>query len=136
MDRRPDNVLLIIVDQWRADTLGFLGHPCVRTPNIDRLAAEGVAFTQHYAQSSPCGPSRASLLCGQYLMNHRVTTNNTPTANHLKTLPRFMREAGYDPAMVGYTTTVPDPRSAEARMPAVNSPMVDGLGRRWPRSLP
>lgn len=117
MDRKPDNVLLIIVDQWRADTLGFLGHPCVRTPNIDRLAAEGVAFTRHYAQSSPCGPSRASLSCGQYLMNHRVTTNNTPTAHHLKTLPRFMREAGYDPALIGYTTTVPDPRHADPADP-------------------
>ena len=117
MADKPDNVLLIIVDQWRADTLGFLGHPCVRTPNIDRLAAEGVTFTQHFAQSSPCGPSRASLLTGQYLMNHRVTTNDTPTASHLKTLPWFMRAAGYDPALIGYTTTVPDPRNTNPNDP-------------------
>lgn len=117
MESKPWNVLLIIVDQWRADTLGCVGHPCVRTPHIDRLAAQGVLFTRHYAQSSPCGPSRASLLTGQYLMNHRVTTNDTPTSAHLKTLPWFMREAGYDPALIGYTTTVPDPREADANDP-------------------
>jgi arylsulfatase A-like enzyme len=117
MINTPPNILLIIVDQWRGDTLGFLGHPCIRTPNIDRLASEGVCFTQHYAQSSPCGPSRASLLTGQYLMNHRVVTNNTPTSRHLKTLPWFMRESGYEPALIGYTTTVPDPRVTDANDP-------------------
>ena len=117
MATQPWNVLLIMVDQWRGDTLGALGHPCVRTPHLDRLAAEGVTFTQHYAQSSPCGPSRASLATGQYLMNHRVVTNDTPTAAHLKTLPWFVREAGYDPALIGYTTTVPDPRGADANDP-------------------
>jgi arylsulfatase A-like enzyme len=117
MARPQMNVLLIIVDQWRGDTLGALGHPCVRTPNIDRLAAEGVSFTRHYAQSSPCGPSRASMLTGQYLMNHRVITNDTPTAAHRKTMSRFMREAGYEPALIGYTTTVPDPRVAHSNDP-------------------
>jgi len=111
------NILLIVVDQWRGDSLGFLEHPCIRTPNIDRLAETGVSFIRHYAQSSPCGPSRASLLTGQYLMNHRVVTNNTPTSRHLKTLPWFMRESGYDPALIGYTTTVPDPRITDANDP-------------------
>lgn len=111
------NVLLVIVDQWRGDTLGVLGHPCVRTPNIDRLAKGGVTFKRHYAQSSPCGPSRASLLTGQYLMNHRVITNDTPTSAALKTMPRLMREAGYEPALIGYTTTVPDPRTAHPNDP-------------------
>lgn len=117
MSNHPWNVLLIVADQWRGDTLGAAGHPCVRTPHLDRLAAEGVTFTRHYAQSSPCGPSRASLATGQYLMNHRVITNDTPTAAHLKTLPWFAREAGYDPALIGYTTTVPDPRAAHASDP-------------------
>jgi len=116
MADRP-NVLLVIIDQWRGDSLGSLGHPNAVTPNIDALAARGVTFTRHYAQSSPCGPSRASLLAGQYLMSHRVTTNDTPTAAHLKTMPYFARELGYEPALVGYTTTVPDPRVAHANDP-------------------
>ena len=57
------NVLLVIVDQLRGDSLGCVGHPNAVTPNIDRLSARGVTFTRHYAQSSPCGPSRARHGC-------------------------------------------------------------------------
>jgi arylsulfatase A-like enzyme len=65
------NVLFIIADQWRGDTLGALGHPAVRTPHLDALAADGVTFTRCFTQASPCGPARASILTGQYLFNHR-----------------------------------------------------------------
>ena len=58
----PDlNVLFVTVDQWRGDCLSGAGHPVVRTPNLDALAAGGVAFRRHFAQAAPCGPSRASL---------------------------------------------------------------------------
>ena len=54
--RRP-NILFITLDQWRGDCLGSAGHPVVETPNLDRLACEGVRFTSHYAQTAPCGPA-------------------------------------------------------------------------------
>lgn len=108
-DRR--NVLLIVVDQWRGDTLEHLGHPVVKTPNMTRLAARGVTFANHYGQGAPCGPARASLLTGTYTMTHRVVRNGTPLDANLTTLPREVAEAGYDPALVGYTTTTPDPRT-------------------------
>ena len=54
---RPRNVLLIIADQWRGDSLGLLGHPSALTPNLDALARDGVTFTGHYAQGAPCGPA-------------------------------------------------------------------------------
>ncbi len=104
-------MLLVVIDQLRADALGCMGSPCAHTPNIDRLARRGVLFKRHYVQGSPCGPSRASLLTGQYVMSHRVVSNDTPTGSHLTTLPMLVREAGLEPAMVGYTTTVPDPRA-------------------------
>jgi len=47
------NVLLITADQWRGDSFGAAGHPVVRTPNIDRLAADSAMFTRHYAQAVP-----------------------------------------------------------------------------------
>src|SRR6476619_2006259 len=72
------NVLFVTADQWRGDCLSCVGHPVVRTPNLDRLAADGVLFTRHYAQATPCGPSRASLHTGQYLMKHRSALNGTP----------------------------------------------------------
>ena len=51
------NVLFVTADQWRADCLSSAGHPVVRTPHLDRLAADGVAFRRHFAQAAPCGPS-------------------------------------------------------------------------------
>ncbi len=63
----PANVLFITADQWRGDCLSALDHPCLKTPNLDRLAREGVLFRRHYAQATPCGPGRASLYTGLYL---------------------------------------------------------------------
>lgn len=108
VDVRP-NVLLVTLDQLRADCLGVAGHPLVRTPTLDRLADEGVRFTHHFSNCTPCGPARASLLTGLWQMNHRVTDNGAPLADDLPTLPRALRAAGYRPALFGYTDTTLDP---------------------------
>ncbi len=62
----PGNLLIIMVDEMSAKTIGCYGHPIVRTPNIDRLAARGVRFTNAYATSPICVPARASFATGQY----------------------------------------------------------------------
>lgn len=116
------NILLIVADQWRGDTLGSVGHPHVRTPNLDALAARGVTFTRHYAQCCPCGPARASLLTGTYMMTHRVVRNGVPLNSRLETLPRLARAAGYEPALIGYTTTTPDPRDTPRNDPRFDVP--------------
>lgn len=113
----PKSVLLIVVDQWRGDTLEHLGHSRIKTPNVTRLAARGVTFRNHYCQAVPCGPARASLLTGTYMMTHRVARNGTPLDAMLTTLPKELRRAGYDPALTGYTTTTPDPRFTAANDP-------------------
>lgn len=113
----PRNVLLIVTDQWRGDSLGALGHPAARTPNLDALAAEGVMFKRHFGQSAPCGPARASLLTGQYVMNHRVSANGVPLESRHPTLATAARQAGIDPVMIGYTTTTPDPASTVPQDP-------------------
>ena len=71
------NVLFITADQWRGECLSALGH-LARTPNLDALAAEGALFTRHFANTAPCGPSRASIHTGMYQHNHRVIANGTP----------------------------------------------------------
>ena len=103
------NVLLICVDQWRGDSLGCLGHPASLTPHIDALAADAVLFTAHYGQAAPCGPARASMLTGQYVMNHRVTANGIPLDARHPNLATEVRKCGMEPQMIGYTTTIPDP---------------------------
>lgn len=117
MTSRPKNVLLIVVDQWRGDTLPMVGHPLVQTPNIAALAADGVTFTRHYTQAVPCGPGRASLLTGQYMMNHRAVQNTIPLDARHTNIAFEVRKAGYEPALVGYTTTTPDPRVNPAEDP-------------------
>jgi arylsulfatase A-like enzyme len=106
----PLNVLFITADQWRGECLSALGHPMVKTPNLDALAAEGVLFERHYANTAPCGPSRASLHTGLYLQNHRSGTNGTPLdARHTNWALESAR-LGYDPVLFGYTDTSRDPR--------------------------
>src|SRR5437764_10957489 len=115
----PDvNVLFITADQWRGDCLGAAGHPVVRPPNLDRLAAGGVSFRRHFAQAAPCGPSRASLYTGMYLMNHRSVLNGTPLDARHTNVALVARALGYEPALFGYTDTSVDPLSVRAHAPA------------------
>lgn len=72
---RERNVLLIVADQWRGDSLGCLDHPAALTPNLDALARDAIVFRNHFGQSAPCAPARASMLTGLYVMNHRVVAN-------------------------------------------------------------
>ncbi len=111
------NVLLITADQWRGDCVGAAGHPVVRTPNIDALAAEGVLFRRHYAQAAPCSPARACLYTGLYQMTNRVCRNGTPLDRRHDTLALMARRAGYDPTLFGYTDIAMDPRLADGHDP-------------------
>ncbi len=111
MDR---NVLFITVDQWRGDSLSCMGHDVVQTPNIDSLAAGGVLFADHWANAAPCGPSRACLLTGMYMQNHRSVLNGSPLDARFTNLALEARQAGYDPVLFGYTDTSVDPRTVPA----------------------
>jgi arylsulfatase A-like enzyme len=117
---RP-NVLFITADQWRAECLSALGHPCVRTPHLDALAADGTLFTRHYCQAAPCSPSRASLYTGLYQMTHRVVQNGSPLDDRFANLAREARQAGYDPTLFGYTDQSADPRTLEPGDPRLTT---------------
>src|SRR5579872_3874286 len=121
MPERSRNVLLITLDQWRADCLSALGHPCLRTPHLDRLAGEGLLFRRHYTQASPCGPARASLLTGLYAHNHRSVRNGIPLDDRHANLARELRGAGYAPMLFGYTDTSVDPRLYRPGDPALTT---------------
>jgi arylsulfatase A-like enzyme len=107
---KPKNLLFITADQWRGECLSALNHPIVKTPNLDKLASEGLLFNNHFAQCTPCGPSRASLYTGMYLQNHRSSHNGTPLDARHTNIALEMRKLGYDPVLAGYTDTTADPR--------------------------
>lgn len=117
---RP-NVLLITCDQWRGDCLSAAGHPVVKTPNADALAAEGVLFRRHYGGAAPCSPARACLYTGLYQMNNRVCRNGTPLDARHGNIALAARAAGYDPTLFGYTDVSPDPRGLAAGDPRLRS---------------
>jgi arylsulfatase A-like enzyme len=115
------NVLFITVDQWRGDSLSAMGHPLVRTPALDALAAEGTLFANHWANAAPCGPSRACLYTGTYLHHNRSINNGTPLDARFTNVALLARQAGYDPVLFGYTDTSLDPRTLPADDPRLRS---------------
>ncbi len=118
---RPRKILFLAGDQWRADSLGCMGHPLVQTPRLDRLAAEGTLFRRHYTQATPCGPARSCLLTGSYLMTNRAVRNGTPLDRRFTNLALEARRAGVMPYLYGYTDTSVDPRSSPAGDPDLRS---------------
>src|SRR6266853_329165 len=97
---RP-NVLFILCDDLRPYALGCYGSPHVRTPNIDRLAAEGVRFQNSFCTTSLCSPSRASILTGLYAHHHGVRDNFTELPAQLPHWASRLHEAGYATAYLG-----------------------------------
>jgi arylsulfatase A-like enzyme len=99
---RP-NIVFILVDDLRWDALGCMGHPFVKTPNIDRIAREGALFRNFFVSIPLCSPSRGSFLTGQYSHTHGVINNGDHSAlsHKLATFPRLLHDAGYETACIG-----------------------------------
>jgi arylsulfatase A-like enzyme len=99
----PKNILFIMFDQLRWDYLSCYGHPHLKTPNIDRLAARGVRFDRAYIQSPLCGPSRMSTYTGRYVHSHGATWNNVPLKVGELTMGDHLRDLGMGCWLVGKT---------------------------------
>lgn len=101
-DGRP-NVVVILTDDQRYDTLGCTGSPYAKTPSIDRLAREGALFTRGYVVTSLCCPARATLLTGRYAHETGIHFNTTgaPFLADRAGFPERLQEAGYETAFVG-----------------------------------
>lgn len=92
---KTPNILWICTDQQRFDTLGCYGNRFVRTPNLDRLATEGVLFETAFCQSPVCTPSRASFLTGRYPRTTRCRQNGQCIPEEEVLVTRLLRDAGY-----------------------------------------
>ena len=115
------NILFVVFDQMRADCLFGALAETVNLPNFRAFMADSVAFTNHVSVTSPCGPARASLLTGQYAMNHRSVRNGTPLPMDKPNLATELRQGGITPLLYGYTDTAADPRHYDAADPILTS---------------
>jgi arylsulfatase len=97
---RP-NILLLMADQFRADSLGAAGNRGIHTPNLDRLAEQGVRFTNAYSSTPTCTPARAALLSGLAPWNHGMLRYAQVAERYPVEMPRALRDAGYYTSVVG-----------------------------------
>src|SRR5690349_8916833 len=93
--RRQPNILYITSDQQRSSDLAVNGNDQVRTPNLDRMAREGVSFRHAYVQFPVCLPSRVSMLTGRYPHAHRVGSNSAKLPAGEILLPDLLHAQGY-----------------------------------------
>lgn len=103
------NILFVVIDQLRADCVFGPLAQYLELPNIRGLAEDAVSFRSHYSVTAPCGPSRVSMLTGQYTSNHGAIRNGTPLRQGTPTIATVARTRGYDPMLFGYTDTAHDP---------------------------
>ncbi len=120
------NVLLIVIDQLRADCSGLVNSESplagtARMPNLEAFRSEAASFERHYTVTSPCGPSRTSLLTGLYAMTHRSVRNAAPLADGIDNIAKEARKSGFEPLLFGYTDTGPDPRILDPADPELRS---------------
>ncbi len=101
----PPNVVIILGDDQAWTDYGFMGHPEIKTPHLDRLASQSACFTQGYVPSSLCRPSLACILTGLYTHQHKISGNDPPKGTdrsemlrhvrRLPMIPKWLGEQGY-----------------------------------------
>jgi len=104
---RLPNIVLIVSDDQAWSDYGFMGHPHIRTPHLDALAAQSVVFTRGYTPTSLCRPSLMTMLTGLYPHQHGVTGNDPPAGTDRREMLRFVRRAPMLPkrlAELGYVS--------------------------------
>lgn len=104
----PRNILFLMTDQHRVDTLGAYGNRAALTPTLDALAGTGTRFDQWYTPTAICTPARASLLTGQAPFRHKLLANHERNVGYIEDLAdgqfsfsEALREAGYNTGLVG-----------------------------------
>lgn len=116
--KKPLNIVWFCTDQQRYDTIGALGNPYIKTPNIDRLCSEGTAFSNAFTQSPVCTPSRASFLTGRYPRSARVCYNGNDTFPEGEVLiTKRLADSGYTCGLTGklHLTSAVNPTRTEKR---------------------
>jgi arylsulfatase len=137
--RRAPNVILLMTDQHRADVLGFMGHPIVRTPHLDGLAARGTVFENAFTQCPVCMASRAAILTGRYPRTIGVPSMGLLPPTEV-TLAETLRRAGYRTGVFGKLHLTPQQYTREVL--GLDRPVIDagrflepaGIDTPWMRA--
>ncbi|WP_435315246.1 arylsulfatase [Cellulophaga fucicola] len=95
------NILFIMADDLGYGDLGCYGQDIIKTPNIDKLASEGLLFTQHYAGATVCAPSRNSLITGQHMGHTTIKSMEKPIKEEDITVAELLKDAGYSTGVIG-----------------------------------
>jgi choline-sulfatase len=129
---KPSNVLFILSDEHSRRVLGCYGHPMIRTPNLDALAARGVRFADAYTNSPICVPARASLATGRYPHEIRFWDNGIAYDGSVPSWHHRLREAGHEVTSIGklhFRSEADDNGFSEEIMPLhINDGIGDPLG--------
>ena len=132
-EQKPCNLLVIISDEHRRDAMGCVGHPIVKTPNLDALAARGTVFQNAYTPSPMCVPTRAAIACGDHVHKIGYWDSATPYDGSRKSWMHHLRDAGQHVASIGklhFRSGDEDNGFSEEIMPMH---VVGGVG--WPVGL-
>ena len=116
-DQARPNILFIITDQQRQDSLGCYGNHHVRTPHLDGLAREGVCFDNHFVANAVCSPSRGSLFTGRYPNRHGLNSNGCMLPLSEITVAETFRQNGYRTAAAGKLHLSPHAAKLEKESP-------------------
>jgi len=125
------NILFIVTDQQRWDTLGCYGNDIVETPNLDALAEDGVLFEDTHCTHPLCTPSRASLLTGRYPSTHGLWRNGVPLDEDETTVADVLGENEYDTGLVGKAHFSPYHSDDPERFPESVRPAPDDPAEDW-----
>jgi arylsulfatase A-like enzyme len=102
-ERKPPNIILILTDDQRWDTLGCMGNRIIQTPNLDHIAQTGMICANNFCTTSICMTSRASILTGQYSRTHQINRFDQPLSaeQFACTYPAVLRRSGYYTGFIG-----------------------------------
>ncbi len=95
------NIVFVFADQWRAQSTGYAGNPDVKTPNLDKLALEGVCFSNAVSTSPVCTPYRAMLLTGKYVLKNGMFMNDVSLEPDSESFAKLFKRQGYHTAYIG-----------------------------------
>ena len=95
------NIVFVFADQWRAQSMGYAGNPDVLTPNLDKLALEGVCFSNAVSTSPVCTPYRAMLLTGKYVLKTGMFMNDVSLDPDSESFAKLFKRQGYQTAYIG-----------------------------------